>query len=116
MAVENKQLIPGRYAEDSLSVQYTAPADTTVMIDKFSVLNDSANNVKFTAHVVEPSGSASAANRVIDDKTIGVGETYLCPELVGRAIEAGGFISTQAETASTLVIMSSGREITPTSA
>jgi hypothetical protein len=39
------------------------------------------------------------------------GETYLCPELVGQALEPGGFISTIASAATALTLRVSGREI-----
>jgi len=49
---------------------------------------------------------------VIDDRTVVPGETYLCPELVGQALESGGFISTIASAATALTLRVSGREIT----
>lgn len=114
MAVGNKVLIPGKFAEIITVGQYTAPDATTTIIDKFSVVNTSTVNVKFSAYIVGVSKSASDENIVIDDKTIGIGETYLCPELVGRTLDSGGFISTLAGAASALSIMASGREITAT--
>jgi len=113
MAVINRELIVGKRVENVQTTQYTAPADTTTIIDKFSVINTTAGNVKFSANIVDSGDSASDTNIVIDDKTIGVGETYLCPELVGRTLEAESFISTLAGAASALTIMASGREITP---
>jgi hypothetical protein len=48
---------------------------------------------------------------IVDSRTIVPDETYTCPELVGQALEPGGFISTIAGTATSLTIRASGREI-----
>ena len=45
-------------------------------------------------------------------KGVAAGETYTCPEVVGQILEAGGFISTLAGSATSITIMASGREIT----
>ena len=52
-----------------------------------------------------------ASNLIIDARTIVPDETYTCPELVGQALDVGGFISTLAGTATSLTIRASGREI-----
>jgi hypothetical protein len=48
----------------------------------------------------------------MDARSIAPDETYTCPELVGQALEPGGFISTIASAATSLTIRASGREIT----
>jgi hypothetical protein len=63
-------------------------------------------------NLVTSGGSAGNSNLVIDDRTVVPGETYLCPELVGQALESGGFISTIASAATALTLRVSGREIT----
>jgi hypothetical protein len=57
------------------------------------------------------SGSAATSNLIIDTRTIVPDETYTCPELVGQALDVGGFISTIAGAATSLTIRASGREI-----
>jgi len=49
---------------------------------------------------------------ILKTRTIVPAETYQCPEMVGQVLEAGGFISTLAGTATSLTITASGREIT----
>jgi hypothetical protein len=48
----------------------------------------------------------------MDTRAIAPDETYTSPELVGQALEPGGFISTIASAATSLTIRASGREIT----
>jgi hypothetical protein len=110
MTVIIKVLIPAKQAENSQTTQYTA-VNVKAIIDKFTVTNTSANNVTFSCNLVTVSGSAGASNLIVDSRTIVPDETYTCPELVGQALEPGGFISTIAGTATSLTIRASGREI-----
>jgi hypothetical protein len=48
----------------------------------------------------------------MDTRAIAPDECYTAPELVGQALEPGGFISTIASSAAALTIRASGREIT----
>jgi hypothetical protein len=110
MTVTVKVLIPAKQAENSQTTQYTA-TNVKAIIDKFTVTNTSGNNVTFSCNLVTVSGSAGASNLIIDTRTIVPDETYTCPELVGQALESGGFISTIAGAATSLTIRASGREI-----
>ena len=110
MTVTVKVLIPAKQAENSQTTQYTA-VNVRAIIDKFTVTNTSANNVTFSCNLVTVSGSAGASNLIIDSRTIVPDETYTCPELVGQALDIGGFISTIAGAATSLTIRASGREI-----
>lgn len=111
MAVTPRVLIPAKQAENAQTAQYTASAARAI-IDKFTVTNTSAGNVTLSVNLVTTGGSAGANNLVIDARAIAPDETYTCPELVGHALEAGGFISTLASAATSLTIRCSGREIT----
>lgn len=111
MSVTIKQLIPAKQAENAQTTQYTAVACKAV-IDKFTVTNTSTNNVTLSVNIVASGGSAGNNNLIIKARTILPSETYLCPELVGQALEASSFISTLASAATSLTIACSGREIT----
>ena len=111
MAVTVKNIIPAKQAESSQTAQYTAVNCKTI-IDKFSVTNTNTSNITFSVNLVAPGGSAGNANLILKTRAIVPGETYLCPELVGQVLEAGGFISTLAGSATSLTISAAGREIT----
>ena len=111
MTVLVKVLIPAKEAENSQTTQYTA-SNVRAIIDKFTVTNTSANNVTFSCNLVTIGDSASASNLIVDARSLVPDETYTCPELVGQALEAGGFISTIASAGTSLTIRASGREIT----
>lgn len=110
MTVTVKVLIPAKQAENTQTTQYTATNCKTI-IDKFTVTNTSAGNVTFSVNLVTSGGSAGASNLILDTRSIAPDECYTCPELVGQALESGGFISTIAGAATSLTIRASGREI-----
>jgi hypothetical protein len=110
MAVTARVLVPPKQLENAQTAQYTA-TNVRAIIDKATVTNTSASNVTLSVNLVTVSGSASASNLIIDARTIVPDETYLCPELVGQVLEAGGFISTIAGAATSLTMRISGREI-----
>jgi hypothetical protein len=111
MTVSIKVLIPAKQAENSQTTQYTA-VNCKAIIDKFTITNTSAGNLTISVNLVTNGGSPSAANLIMDTRAIAPDETYTCPELVGQALESGGFISTIASAATSLTIRASGREIT----
>jgi len=110
MSVLVKVLIPSKVAENTQTTQYTA-INCKAIIDKFTVTNTSGSNATFSVNLVTSGGSAGTANLILDTRSIAPNETYTCPELVGQSLEADGFISTIAGTASALTIRCSGREI-----
>jgi hypothetical protein len=110
MAVIARVLVPPKQLESSQTSQYTA-TNVRAIIDKATITNTSANNVTVSVNLVTVSGSAGNSNLIIDNRTIVPDETYLCPELVGQVLEAGGFISTIAGAATSLTMRVSGREI-----
>jgi hypothetical protein len=92
--------------------QYTAPANTRTIIDKFTATNTTAAAATITVNLVPNGGGAAADNVITSAKTVAPGETYTFPELVGHVLAAGDFISTLAGTAAALTVRASGREVT----
>jgi len=112
MAITVTNIIPRKLAETSATIQYTATGATTI-IDKFTVTNVGAANTLITVYLpnANSSGNPLASNTVINARSIGIRETYSCPELVGQVIPDGATIVTTAGTASSLVISATGSEI-----
>ena len=110
MTVAVKVLIPAKIAENAQTTQYTATG-VKAIIDKFTATNYSAGAVTLSVNLVTSAGAAGDANLIVKTKTLQAGETYTFPEIVGQALEAGGFISTIASAATSINIRASGREI-----
>lgn len=112
MAVTNRRIIASKFAENAQTTQYTTPAATTTVVDKFTITNVTGTTATISVHLVTTGGIADSSNVILDDRGIAAGETFDATMLVGHVIEPGGFISTLAGTASALIISASGREIT----
>jgi hypothetical protein len=111
MTVTVKVLIPAKQAENTQTTQYTA-ANCKTIIDKFTATNTTAGNVTISVNLVISGGAAGVSNLIVDVRSLAPDETYTFPELVGQALEPGGFISTLASAATSLTIRANGREIT----
>jgi hypothetical protein len=109
MTVTPKCLLESKYAENAQTTQYTAPASTRVLIDKFTAY--SLAGTTLAVNIVASGGSAGASN-VKANKTLAANETYSFPELVGQILNPGDFISTLPGGATAVVIRISGREVT----
>jgi hypothetical protein len=111
MPVYVKVLIPAKNAENTQTTQYTAGNNITTIIDKFTATNYSASTATISVNLVTVAGTAGNNNLIIKAKSLTAGETYAFPEIVGQALEPGGFISTIASAATSINIRSNGREI-----
>lgn len=110
MTVTVKVLIPAIIASNAQTTQYTATGIKAI-IDKFTATNYSAGAVTLSVNLVTSADTAGNQNLIVKTKTLQAGETYTFPEIVGQALEAGGFISTIASAATSISIRASGREI-----
>ena len=111
MTVTVKVLIPAKIAEASQTTQYTA-VNVKTLIDKFTATNYSAVTATLSVNLVTLADTAGNQNLIVKAHALQPSETYTFPEIVGQALESGGFISTIAGTATSINIRSSGREIT----
>ena len=111
MPIVAKNIIPSKNLENSDTVQYVATNVTTI-IDKFTATNFSSSSVNVSVNLAVAGEATGNSNLIVKARTLQAGETYTFPEIVGVALEPGGFISTLAGTASSINIRSNGREIT----
>ena len=72
-------------------------ANTKRRITAAVICNPTAVAKTFTVYVIPSGGTAGATNTYISARTIAPGESYTCPELVGRGLNAGGFIQALAD-------------------
>lgn len=111
MAVTAIPLIATKIAENAQTTQYTSTGLTTI-IDKFVATNYSAGPVTISVNLVTLADTAGNQNLAVKLKTLQAGETYTFPEVVGRILAAGGFISTIAGAATSITIAADGRQVT----
>jgi hypothetical protein len=111
MTVTVRVLIPAKIAEATQVTQYTANGVTTI-IDKFTATNYDTTARTISVNLVTLAGTAGNDNLIVKTKSLQPSETYTFPEIVGQALRPGDFISTIANTGTSITIRSSGREIT----
>ena len=112
MATINQALlVPPTPLTASDAVYYLALAVTSAKIGRavFSNIDTAAHTV--TANIVPTSGSASAANQIINARSLAPGETYVSPELAGAVVPPGSSLHALADTAAKVVLMVSGLTI-----
>lgn len=111
MTVTATNIIPSKIAENSQTTQYTSSGVTTI-IDKFTATNYGASSATISVNLVTVAGTAGDANLIVKTKTLQPSECYTFPEIVGHILSSGSFISTIADTASSINIRASGRVVT----
>ena len=111
MAITNKVLIESKEMEAALTTQYTVPATTKAIVDKFTATNVTASPATITIYFTPTGGTPGLDTKIIDSKVIEANSEDQLSATVGQGLEAGGFISTEG-TASAITIRCTGREIT----
>lgn len=112
MSISARPLFEANQAAASATTQYTVPASTRTIIDKFTATNTTGGAITLTVYIVASLGSPAAGNTIISAKSLAAGECYTCPELVGQILGAGDYISALASSAGAITIRGSGRELT----
>lgn len=112
MSVTAKTLIESKYAANSATTEYTCPADTHTIIDKFTACNDDSGAVTLTVYLVPSGGTAGASNQMVKAYSLAAGANKDFTELQNQILNAGDFISIVASAASKVAVRGSGREVT----
>lgn len=112
MSITAKCLIEAKYASDVDTTEYTAPASTRTIIDKFTATNTDGSSRTITVNLVASGGSPDPSNIITSALSIAAGASVDLPEMGYQILNAGDFISAIASVASKVVIRVSGREVT----
>jgi hypothetical protein len=97
MTISNYFFDGGNVSAAAVTQGTVVPANTKRKITAAIVTNSTGVAKTFTAHVIPAAGTAGATNMYISARTIAPGESYSCPELVGRGMNAGGFVQVLAD-------------------
>lgn len=80
----------------------TADAGTTLRIISAVFTNNDSSSRTMDLHLVPASGSATAANRLVNDRAVAVDERWNCAELVNQVIPPGGTLQGLASAATAI--------------
>ena len=91
MTYTYKQAFPtGALGAGNVTID-TVPAGVVHQIRSVTVHNPTAAVIVFTANIVAPAGSSASTNQLIK-RSIGVNESYMCPELLNKTLIAGNTV------------------------
>ena len=107
-----KTLVAGSQLAATATTYYTAPANTKAVITNMTLTNTTAGAITATVHVIDTGATETASNMCISAKAIAAGETYKCPEVIGKTISATGTIRALAGSATSISIQAHGYEVT----
>lgn len=111
MSVTPKVLINAKFATSA--DEYTAPASTTTIIDKFTATNPSATTSYTLDIYIIPSGETAAdSNKVVSAKSFAANETVDFSALQNQILKAGDIIRVVPSSTGVISIRCSGREVT----
>lgn len=111
MAAVGKALAFNQQIAAAATTYYTA-TNVTARLDKCTVVNNDTVARTFSIYLVPSAGTAGVTNNVIATRSINVGETYTCPEVVGHWLNNGQFLAAIADVAAKLTLRVSGIEVT----
>ena len=93
---------------DTVQVAFSAPVDKNVVIDAFTVTNNSAVNASYKAYVKSATGVLAP---IIPFKIVVWGENDLGIGIVNQVIPAGGSLQVESSALTSLYFTASGREL-----
>ncbi len=107
MTVTPRVLNGGTLLTTSIATYWTS-TNIKSRIDKCTLANITAGAITCDVHRVPSGGTADTSNKLIDGRSLAAHETYLCPEIVGRVLEAGDTLQAKASAISSVNIMAEG--------
>ena len=104
-------LYEAAYVTNADATIYTAPANTTVIIDKFTATNNDSSTHTLNVNIIPSGGSVGATNLEVSGMTIQVAATgpVDLTLLQNQILLTGDAISVKADAGSKIVVRISGR-------
>ena len=95
-------------AVDTVQTAYSAPSGNAVVIDAFTVTNNSSVNASYKAYIKSVTGVLSP---IIPFKIVVWGENDLGVGIVNQVIPAGGTLQVESSALTSLYFTASGRQL-----
>lgn len=93
---------------NSAMTLFTAPTNSIVFVSAASFDNTDTANHTIKVYVVPAGGTTGAANQVISNQSLSIGQSYQAPELRGLVLNPGDTIQALADTAALVNCIISG--------
>lgn len=112
MSVVPANLIASGFAPATDTVVYTAPSNTTVIVDKFTATNIDTGAQTISVNIYPAGGSVGNQNRITSLLSIAAGASVDLPEQHNQILNPGDQLSAKASVANKIVIRMNGRLVT----
>ena len=103
MAVIIKPTFIGQILATDTTI-FTVPGGATAVITKCTATNDTTTSATLTFHRVETGGSVAVNRLLMNARIIQSKETYLCPEIVGQALNSEDILNAIASAGAQLTV------------
>lgn len=105
-------MINAQITDAVAAITYLGQTGVETKILSASIVNtEAATPYTVNVYKIPSGGSAGAANKIINTRTIQGGETYPCPELIGQILEPSDKLDADASTTLKLNFIVSGVEL-----
>lgn len=112
MATSPVVLDEGTVLPTSAAAQYTCPANSTVRISAYNLVNYTGTAATYTIHLVESGGSADSSNMIESAVSLGANTSKQISAAIGQVLVAGDSIQAFSGTATAISQRVSGFLIT----
>ena len=104
--------VVGSQLTTSAATYATMAANEKGVITNATITNTTATAYTVTVHVISAGATETVSNMDISARTVNAGETYKCPELIGKVMLATGTIRALASANTALTLKVSGYIVT----
>lgn len=104
-------MVAGSELTNAAVTYYTCPALKKTVIQSATAINTTSADHTVTVHRVPSGGTASNTNKLISARTLGPGEAYQCPELLGKVLGYGDTIQALADAGTSISLQIAGMEV-----
>ena len=112
MTITVTNFVAGSQLTTSAATYATMAANEKGIITNATLTNTTATARTATVHIVPVGATETALNMSISARTINAGETYKCPELIGKVMLATGTIRALAEANTAISLQVDGYKVT----
>lgn len=110
MIITPKCIINSQAVTTSDATKYTAPINTTTIIDKFTATNTGGSSQTLNVNIFTSGASVGIANLIIDGLSIAAGATVDITALQNQILNSGDKLSAKGSSTD-IVIRGSAREV-----
>lgn len=108
MSLKAVPLIQNIQLPNAIAIQYTCPANMSVIVRHVVFNNSTAGPITVTAEIVPNGGSTGAAAQILNAYSIAANTAYTSPEFSGVVLNSGDTIQCFASAAASISVNASG--------